>query len=1053
MKNDSHKAQSASENLILSPALTEDKAHRILEKFGFQDCDRAYRNLQNLTGEPASREEFAEIIEVVLKRLADSADPDAALNNFDRFAGEIPNRAWLYNLLHDAPFLLSILAACFGSSSYLSDILARNPEYFNELIDASVMNAPKNRKIMYDELSQSVKLFSSLEQKLSVIRKYKRKESLRIGVRDLLNDANLETTTLELTHLAEATLQICYEIGVAELMPKYGLPFAEDNKTVSDFAIIGMGKFGGCELNFSSDIDVIFVYSDEGRTEKGVENSEYFGRLCEFIIKAMSEVTASGYVFRVDVRLRPESSVGTIVRSLEGYEAYYEGWGEIWERQALIKARTVAGDLELGKQFIQTIQPFVYQRYLDGLSISEIKMDISHTKARIERRIIAENENPQTHVKLGIGGIRDIEFIIQCLQLIHGGPTAALRNRNSLETLKLLREHKLLGEEDWKVLSEAYRFLRSVEHRIQIEADQQRYSLPSKQADLNKLARSSGYRDSDGNSALESFQRDYEKHTRDVRLVFDKVFSTYEADEDIDISLLLSTKDLGMIKQILEPFGFENPRDAQWRIKLMAEGPEGSRFSPGVRTKLIEIAPTLLNCMQHTPDPDMALSYIEAFTSRVGARASYYTMFQQNPSILEMLARLCGTSLFLSELLIAHPESFDVLTASAVMEHPRTLAEKLESASQIISNAPDIHVFNVLRQFKNSEVLRIGLRNILKRADLWTTTAELSDLAEAILTSIHPYLNGQFKQKYGIPLTQDGEEATFTIIGMGKFGGRELNFSSDLDVMMVYSGEGNSTKGLSNAEYFAKLGLELISRFKDTGSGTIYEIDLRLRPYGTGGGLALPLDGYKSYYNEHAETWERQALIRARPVAGDERLGERFLEVAHCFAYSQPLTPDEVAEIIHTRQRKESQATRHVTTRRRRKRKRTQDVKSGYGGLVDIEFAVQTLQLIHGTKYSSVRSQNTLDSIAQLSEIGVITDSDKEHLVRDYEFLRRVENSLRIVHDRPLDALPDQAVELDRLAKRVGYSDQGRSATEQFLKDYQEITEDTRTLFNRLLIS
>ncbi len=1040
-------------DLILIPGLPENEAHRLLKEYGFEDCARSHRNLQNLAGDSPLQEEFAEIIELVLRTFADSADPDAALNNFDRFVGEIPNRTWLYRLLHDAPFLLRILAVSFGFSTYLSDILVRNPEHFNELIDAGVMNNPKNRETMYTELSQSVCLFRSIEQKLTTIRRYKRKESLRIGVRDLLDDANLETTTLELTHLAEATLQICYEIGVAELAPKFGIPFAEDDRTESKFAIIGMGKFGGYELNFSSDIDVMFVYSDDGQTETGVENSEYFGKLCEFIIKAMSEVTASGYVFRVDVRLRPESSAGTIVRSIEGYEAYYEGWGEIWERQALIKARPVAGDIELGNQFIHTIQPFVYQRYLDGLSISEIKTDIRHTKARIERRITAENENPQTHVKLGIGGIRDVEFVTQYLQLVHGGQIATLRNRNSLETLNLLREHELLSREDWNTLSDAYRFLRTIEHRIQIEADQQRYSLPSKQEDLIKLVKSSGYRDSGDQSALDAFHHDYKKHTHAVRKVFDTILATSEADEHIDISLLLSTKDLAMIKRILEPFGFENPREAQWRIKLMAEGPEGSRFSPGVRTKLIEIAPTLLNCLRHTPDPDMALSYIEAFTDRVGARASYYTMFQHNPSILDMLTRLCGTSLFLSELLIAHPESFDVLTVPAVMEQSRSLAEKLDGAAQIISNAPDVHVFNVLRHFKNGEVLRIGLRNILKRADLWTTTAELSDLAEAILTSIVPHLSGQFQQEYGVPLTKDGVEATFTIIGMGKFGGRELNFSSDLDIMMVYSGQGESTKGLSNAEYFAKLGLELINRFKDTGSGTIYELDLRLRPYGTGGALALPLDGYKSYYEENAETWERQALIRARPVAGDGCLGRQFLDVAHSFAYRQPLTQDGVAKIIHTRQRKETQATRLVTTKRRRRRKKTQDVKSGYGGLVDIEFAVQTLQLIHGTQNSMVRAQNTLDAIAQLSEIGVITTSDKEHLVRDYEFLRRVENSLRIVHDRPLDALPDQTAELDKLSKRVGYLDQERSATEQFLKDYQDITEDTRKLFNRLLSS
>ena len=310
-------------DLILSPESPEEKAYKILEQYGFQDCARAYRNLQNLASDVRLRVAFAEIVEHVLKAFAAAPDPDAALNSFDRFVGVTFNRTWLYHLLRDAPCLLRILAVCFGSSTYLSDILVRNPEYFDELIDVGVMDVPKDREIMYNELSQSVNLFRSLEQKLSVLRRYRRKERLRIGVRDLLNDANLETTTLELTNLAEVALQICYEIGVTELTPKSGIPMEEDEKTPSTFAIIEMGKFGGYELNFSSDIDLMFVYSDEGQTDEGIENSQYFAKLCEFIIKAMSEVTASGYVFRVDVRLRPESSVGTIVRSVEGYEAYY----------------------------------------------------------------------------------------------------------------------------------------------------------------------------------------------------------------------------------------------------------------------------------------------------------------------------------------------------------------------------------------------------------------------------------------------------------------------------------------------------------------------------------------------------------------------------------------------------------------------------------------------------------------------------------------------------------------------------------------------------------
>ncbi|MBI1929040.1 hypothetical protein HYR99_32940, partial [Candidatus Poribacteria bacterium] len=783
-----------------------------------------------------------------------------------------------------------------------------------------------------------------------------------------------------------------------------------------------------------------------------------------------------------------------IARSIDSYEAYYEGWGEIWERQALIKARPVAGDLKLGRQFIQMLQPFVYQRYLDEFSIAEIKLDIRQTKARIERRIsekVALNPacgaSVHTHVKLGIGGIRDIEFIIQCLQLIHGGPVPALRNRNSLETIDLLYRHGLLNSTDQHVLAEAYRFLRMVEHRIQMEADQQRYSLPSKAADVIKLARCMGYFPSrltplppspqacgegEGGeaaggegpgvravSAPEAFQADYTRHTRAVRSIFEKILSVPVSEGGVDIALLLTTTDGEVIRDLLNPIGFADARDAQRRLKFMAEGPDGVRFSPQVRRQFVALAPTLLHFLQESPDPDMALRYIESFSSKAGARSAYYAMFRENPSILELLTKLCGTSRFLADLLITHPESFDILTVSSVMNRPKALAEKQRETLWAISEVTDAQLFGVLRHYKNSEILRIGMRNILGQADLWTTTAELSDLAEATLQAMYACIKEKFQAKHGMPLDANGAEATFAVIGMGKLGGRELNFSADLDVMFVYAAEGKTTKGLPNADYFSKLGLELINRMKgNTGGGVIYELDLRLRPFGTGGAIALSLAGYQNYYDKHAETWERQALIRARPVAGDVELGEMFLECAYAFAYSQPLTADQVAQILHNRQRKEAQATR-TTTRRRRGRvslpanRKTRDVKSGYGGLVDIEFAVQTLQLIYGTDHPQVRVQNTVEAITRLQGVGGLTGDQRTQLVSAYEFLRGVENSLRIVHDRPLHALPDKAAELEKLAKRLGYVDGDERAAEQFLRDYQECTGRTRALFNQLLNS
>ena len=1061
-------------DLILSPDdLSIEAIDQVLGLYGFQDVHDANRRLHNLADIPPYREAFAEIVNHLLSASADSPDADAALNNFERFVSSTFNRLWLYRLLHDAPFLLRILSTCFGSSTYFSDILVRNPDYFYELIDAGVMGDPKDRETMYRELSQAVRPFDLAEQKLNAIRGYKRKESLRLGLRDLLGDADLETTTRELTNLAEVALQICYEIGKAELTPKMGRSLGElpnGEKVPSTLAVIAMGKFGGYELNFSSDIDVMFVYSHDGVTDQGVENREYFVKLCEFIINGMSKVTKAGYVFRVDVRLRPESRVGVIARSIDNYEAYYEGWGEIWERQALIKARPVAGDLKLGEQFIHTVQPFVYQRYLDEFFITEIKLDIRHTKARIENRLREQGDDLATHVKLGTGGIRDVEFTIQCLQLIHGGPIPVLRNYNSLETIELLYQHGVLNQADREALADAYRFLRTVEHRIQMKSDLQRYSLPSKESELIKLAKRIGYQNSGTGSALEAFQTDYARYTGTVRHIFEKVLAAPISDREIDIATLLTTNDLGVIRNLLEPVGLTDVREAHRRLKLMADGPDGVRFSPQVRRLFVDLAPTLLRLLSESPDPDMALRYIETFAGKVGARSSHYAMFNEQPSILELLTKLCGTSRFLADLLTGQPESFDVLTAPAVMDKPKTSSEIYMEALQETTTGTTDQVFEALRRYKNSEVLRIGMRNVLGEANLWATTTELSDLAEGILQAMYSHINTEFQIEYGKPIEMNGNQrptpstdgntdvdlplARFAVIGMGKFGGRELNFSADLDLMLVYSAEGETTQGMSNADYFSRLGLELANRLKgNTGGGGIYELDLRLRPYGSGGAIALSLTGYQNYYEKDAETWERQALIRARPVAGDIELGQEFVKQAHAFAYSQSLTAEQIAYIVHNRQRKEAQATRPPSTSRRRRGRRRQqiDVKSGYGGLIDIEFLAQTLQLIHGTTHLQVRVQNTVETIHQLHEIGVLTLDQRDQLRFAYEFLRNVENSLRIVHDRPLDALPDTEAALEHLAKRLGYEDGARRASDSFLRDYQWCTETTRTLFNQLL--
>ncbi len=1041
------------------PQQQGEKIHRLLysktDSDIYVDTESILRGLQELlTDDVEIQLCFSEIAVPFLETCLDSPNPNAALNNFSRFAVGTFNRKWLYQLLRDAPFLMPTVIQCFGASTYLSDILIRNPIYFYDIIDAHVMGVTKTRDIMYHELGRSLGKYRNIDQKLRIIRQYKRRESLRIALRDLLHATDVETTTLEMANLAEASLQHCYEIGRDQIMEqKFGTPMNEEGTVPGRFAIIGMGKLGGFELNFSSDIDLIFVYSDEGKTEEGVDNSEYYSRLCEFIIRSMSEVTAEGYVFRVDIRLRPESSAGVIIRSMESYETYYEGWGDLWERQALIKARPVAGDLDFGDEFIRMTHPFVYQRYLDGVTLNEIKVDIRNTKARIEERLVNEKADLDKHVKLGPGAIRDIEFTVQCLQMIHGGKRKSLCSQNTLKTLAALKENRLLDHNDSDRLTEAYRFLRRVENCIQIEADQQRYSIPAKAEEEYHLVRRLGYRE----NAIETFRKDYRKHVTSVREIFGKVMDVQEPDQ-LDIAVLLSQDDLEVIQTQLGKYGFENTREAHRLLKQLANGSEGQQFSPSVRRTFFKLAPSLLTCLSKTPDPDMALRYFDAFAAKVGARSSYYTMFMERQGALEAITSVCGSSLYLADLLIASPELFDLLTIPTFTEYPKTLTQKLEEVSQILTNTDDAHVQRALRRYKNDEIWRIALRNIIGNADLPTTTEELSDLAEAMLQVFYPKIDAQLREQHGAPLSEDGTPVTFAVIAMGKFGGRDLNFSSDLDVMYVYSADGKTSEGMPNSEYFSALGLELVKQLGGEHGMSIYELDLRLRPYGAGGAIALPLVGYQHYYDTAAEIWERQALTRARVVAGDSNgVGNQFIETAHAFCYKQPITSEEIAEIVHTRQRKETQATRKPKSRRRRSG-RTQrsaaNVKSGYGGLVDIEFAVQTLQLIYGTDMPTVREPNTLLAIDRLQECGVLTDRQRTGLSEAYRFLRRVENALRIVHDRALDALPTQSTELARLAKRLGYVDtEGTQTVEAFLQDYGKWTETTRELFNALLVN
>jgi [glutamine synthetase] adenylyltransferase / [glutamine synthetase]-adenylyl-L-tyrosine phosphorylase len=511
-------------DLLLAPSLDPQQVIALLSPYGFEDPAKADANLQALGDNAPVRQLLADILEELLDNVSQSADPDQALNYFERFARAAINKIYLFSYLKDSPRTLEILAKTFGGSPYMAEILIRDPHYLYWVTDPQILNGVRKKREIERELARALKTLTDERKRLDYLRIIKRRETLRIGVRDLLRLCPVEETLADLSTLAEALISAAHWICSSALRREYGIP----RKAFGGFTILAMGKLGGGELNFSSDVDLIYLYASDGeevREEAAtVLASEYFRRLCQKITVALSEFTSEGYVFRVDLRLRPEGKAGNIAYSLDGFERYYQSRGETWERLALLKAWPVAGDRALGWRFLEMARPFIYDRPFDLKALEEVR----GIKRKIDQQISIRQQGRQQrshNVKLGAGGIREIELIVQALQVCHGARTPQIRERNTLKSLGALRDQSLISSEEYKTLTESYVFLRDVENKLQMVNDSQTHSLPIEGQELTACARRLGYSDNELGAAAEQLLRDYQRHTSQVNRIFEEIFS------------------------------------------------------------------------------------------------------------------------------------------------------------------------------------------------------------------------------------------------------------------------------------------------------------------------------------------------------------------------------------------------------------------------------------------------------------------------------------------------------------------------------------------------
>jgi glutamate-ammonia-ligase adenylyltransferase len=954
---------------------------------------------------------------------------------------------------------LHLLIRVLGASAYLSDILIRQRKNWPDLFLSQVDIRQKTTAEHLADLEPVITQSHSFEELCADLRQHKQREYLRIGARDLLPSVTLEETVRELTALAEASLDAAYRFCRTEVEKDFGSLLSPGKQTSNRFAILAMGKLGGRELNFSSDIDVIFLYeNDEGESAGGsrgkTDPRNFFSSVGKKIIEAMGKVSEDGFVFRIDLRLRPMGAAGPLVQSVGSAMLYYESWGQCWERSALIKARPVAGERELGASFLKEIEPFVYRRYLDYTTVDELR----HMKSRIESELL-DAQGKERNIKLGHGGIREVEFFTQALQLVNGGYEPEIRGGNTLAALKQLARYGFISTQDKDQLTTAYRFLRQVEHKVQMVQEAHAHSIPEGDDEETALARRLGYKPEKRRSERDLFWVDHRVHTTTVRSIFDRLF--YAAQKEIteegasqvgNIWNDLDRRDV--IIQELGNAGFTDPERAYENLLAVRDGEVYAPPSPRRLKVMRALGPALIAEIAKSSAPDQALLNLAQFTHRIGGRTGFLTLLAEKPETMRLLITLFAQSQFLTDLFLNRPELIDTLIRVDLTRIEKAKHDMVTELRAAVGEADDVEAkLDSLRRYKTEEFIRIGLHDLGGAIALEAVLKQLSSLAEAGLEIALELTLRELEMKFGpVP------GGRFAILGMGKMGGRELDYNSDLDLVFIYAAaedaqsRGGAQGDLPAHEFYVRAGQKLITYLSaPTEEGVAYKIDMQLRPSGKSGPLVSSLEGFREYHKTSSLLWERQALIKARFVAGDPALGKEIEKVTESFAYGRGLDPEGVGEIHHLRMRMERELAGEDETRF--------NLKKGRGGLVDIEFLTQMLQLAHGYRYPKLRRRETLRALKALHGQKILKAAEYKLLSNGYLFLRQLDHRRRLERDQSIEGFEREPGRLDGIAQALGYKGvrkgakrRSSQAGRKLLRDYETRREKIRACYERYFL-
>jgi glutamate-ammonia-ligase adenylyltransferase len=921
------------------------------------------------------------------------------------------------SLAADATTLRVLYALC-GVAPFLAKWLLREPAWLAELA-ADDLARPLDLEMLAARLDADLAAAGpEIEDAQRALRRFKYRWLARIVVRDCA--LSLETsgeTLTDLSRLAELLLDRALRIAHARVSAQLGAPHwrdAQGHVMPASLCVLGLGKLGGEELNFSSDVDLIYVYRHVDDALSGPQERaplDWFMRLGQGFARLVSAETADGFLYRIDLDLRPEGDAGPPAISDTMLADYYENAADHWEKVAFMKARPVAGDLDLGWSAVRAIHPMIYRAAMDYAGVRRIRS----LQERVGRERGALRSSGRGagddgfDVKLDPGGIRDVEFVAQALQLLHGGRIPQLRDRSAQRALARLAETRVLPAETAALLRHAYLFLRRVENRLQMEDERQVHELPRRPEARLRLARAMGYL---GETALADFEAELTRQRECVR-AFGAAFRV-ESDAEA----------------ILQLFDRSQPQ-------LLA--------MPETRPMLEALAEEFAREIEASPDVVLALNNLDRFVRAIGSRRFYYELLIDRPELVGRLAALFAGSRFLSGLLAQHPRLIEPLFAdpNLLLLTREQLRDDLANIRREIGAADEADFerdLEALRLFHHKQILNVGLLDVDEKVPRAACEAALTAIAEVAIEAALAVAQREVARVHSA-----APPARFLVVGMGKLASRELTYGSDLDLIFLYEAPGG-TDALAAQEHCVRVAQRLISALETpTASGVCYEIDSRLRPSGNQGTLVTSLEALRNHYQAVAMLWEKQALLRARPVAGDAASAAAFAALRNDVLCA-PLADGAAAEIHRVRLRMEHELAEETATKR--------DLKRGRGGLLDVENAVQFLQLRHGCAHPAMlevdRTERLIDRLASAR---VLSPAHAQVLRDGWEFLERLASRLRIVENRSISDLDEERGDLDGLARRLGYGGGAResSARRALLDDYARHTRAIRAAYLEIL--